>query len=267
MSSRAERRQSTRRAGSPDRKRRYCQKFSPGPARLRPCSPWITVAAMRRASRIRRGMDSASVRAAPLACCAALISCLSARRAAIRLSDARLELADNGFDALAVGPRSEGERHAMLEYRLRGLDDVVDRRRKAPVDQCAGARHQHQRLARARARSPGDQFAKLPGLRAGPCRANDYENCLHYRFPDRQAAHQALRGHQLVCGHDRLWLALFDAGGVEHDLSLVRVIRIRNVDLHQEAVELRLGQWIGAFLLDRVLGREHVEGAWNVVAR
>ena len=44
--------------GSPEKDRRYCQKFSPGPARRRPCNPWITVAAMRRASRMRRGMDS-----------------------------------------------------------------------------------------------------------------------------------------------------------------------------------------------------------------
>src|SRR5437868_14062328 len=119
MPSRAERRQSTLRAGSPDRKRRYCQNCSPGPARLRPCSPWITVAAMRRASRMRRGMVSASVRAAPLACCVALTSTLSALRvAAIRLTDARLELADDAFDAVAVGACCERQGHAVLEDRL-----------------------------------------------------------------------------------------------------------------------------------------------------
>ena len=48
-------------AGSPDTKRRYCQKFSPGPARRRPCSPWMTVEATRRASRMSRGI-------APRAC-------------------------------------------------------------------------------------------------------------------------------------------------------------------------------------------------------
>src|SRR6267142_6121995 len=116
MPSRAERRQSTRRAGSPERNLRYCQKFSPGPARRRPCSPWMTVAAIRRDSRIRRGIDSASVRASPLACWVALISFLSARRcAAIRLSDAGLELVDDGFRALAVSARRERKRHAVLE--------------------------------------------------------------------------------------------------------------------------------------------------------
>ncbi len=43
------------------------------------------------------------------------------------------------------------------------------------------------------------------------------------------------------------------------------MVGIIDVDLHQEAVELRLRQRIGALLLDRVLGREHVEGARNVV--
>src|SRR5262252_10214428 len=144
-------------------KRRYCQKFSPGPARLRPCRPWMTVAAMRRASRIRRGMLCASERASPLARCVALISYLSARclAAAMRLSDARLELADDAFHALAVGARGEGQRHAVLEDRLGHGHDVVDRRRQPPVDEGAGARHQHERLARARARTPGDQLAEL----------------------------------------------------------------------------------------------------------
>ena len=43
-------------------------------------------------------------------------------------------------------------------------------------------------------------------------------------------------------------------------------VGIVDVDLHQEAVELRFRQRIGAFLLDRVLRREHVEGARHVVA-
>ena len=49
-------------------------------------------------------------------------------------------------------------------------------------------------------------------------------------------------------------------------LPLGVVVRIVDVDLHQEAVELRFRQRIGAFLLDRVLRREHVERARHVVA-
>ena len=178
----------------------------------------------------------------------------------------RLELADDGFHALAVGARGEGERHAVLEDRLGHFDHVVDRGREPAVDEGARARHQHQRLAGARARSPGDQLADLAGLGAGTGRAHQREDRLHHRFADRQPAHQALRRQQLIGGHGQFRLVLFRAGRVEHDFALGVVVGIVDVDLHQEAVELRFGQRIGALLLDRVLGREHVERARNVVA-
>src|SRR3977135_2274233 len=131
----------------------------------------MTVAAILRASRMRRGMDSASERAWPLARWVALISCPAARRAAaIGLSDARLELADHGLAALAVGARRKGERHAVLEDRLGHVHDVVDRGRQPPVEERAGAHHQHQGLAGARARAPRDQLAGLPGRGPRPGR-------------------------------------------------------------------------------------------------
>ena len=62
-------------------------------------------------------------------------------------------------------------------------------------------------------------------------------------------------------------MALFGAGRVEQDAPLGVAIGIVDVDLHQEAVELRFGQRIGAFLLDRVLRRQHVERLGQIVAR
>ena len=59
---------------------------------------------------------------------------------------------------------------------------------------------------------------------------------------------------------------LLDAGGLDQDAPLGVAVGIADVDLQQEAVELRLGQRIGALLLDRVLGRQHVEGLRQVVA-
>src|SRR5439155_27225366 len=127
MPSRAERRQSTLRAGSPDMKRRYCQNCSPGPARLRPCWPWITVAAMRCASRIRRGKVCETVRAVPVARWVTLTSLRSARRAsAILDSRAVLEFADDLSDGLALRASRESERHAVLEDRLGHIGDVID---------------------------------------------------------------------------------------------------------------------------------------------
>ena len=48
--------------------------------------------------------------------------------------------------------------------------------------------------------------------------------------------------------------------------ALGRLVGIADIDLQQEAVELGFGQRIGAFLLERVLGRQHVEGRRQVVA-
>ena len=56
------------------------------------------------------------------------------------------------------------------------------------------------------------------------------------------------------------------AGGLQQDAALGLAVGIADVDLEQEAVELGFGQRIGAFLLDRVLGREHMEGGGQVVA-
>ena len=65
--------------------------------------------------------------------------------------------------SIAIGPRGEGERHAVFEHRLRHGDDVVDRGREAVVEQRTRARHQHQRLRGARAGSPGNQLAEVAG--------------------------------------------------------------------------------------------------------
>ncbi|MEI9887364.1 MAG: hypothetical protein WDN08_12835 [Rhizomicrobium sp.] len=63
---------------------------------------------------------------------------------------------------------------------------------------------------------------------------------------------------------DRL-LFLAEGGGDQH-LALGLLVGIADVDLQQEAVELRLGQGIGALLLQRVLRRQHMERLGQVVA-
>ena len=178
-----------------------------------------------------------------------------------------LSLAITPDDGLAVRARREGERHAVLQDRLGELEHVVDRGRVAPVEQRARAHREHQRLAGARARSPGDRLRGLAALRARTRRAHQREDRVDHRFADRQAPHQALRRQQVLRRHRGLRLGLLGAGGVLQDLQLGLAVRIIDVDLHQEAVELRLGQRIGAFLLQRVLRRQHMERRRQVVAR
>jgi hypothetical protein len=63
-----------------------------------------------------------------------------------------------------------------------------------------------------------------------------------------------------------LRLGVFDAGGFEQDAPLGLELGIEDIDLHQEAIELGFRQRIGAFLLERVLGCQHMERGGQVVA-
>src|ERR1700685_1591700 len=123
----------------------------------------MTVAATRRASRINRGMLAAGLPAVPTAratvgpswyvrCCVDLDS------AAIRLSDPSLQSRNHRLDAFAFRARAESQCHAVLEHGLGEFDELVDRRRETAVEEGAGAHREHERLAGARARTPGNQF-------------------------------------------------------------------------------------------------------------
>ena len=89
---------------------------------------------------------------------------------------------------------------------------------------------------------------------------------LDHQFADRHAAHELLDGAQLLGVDHLLGGRLVGAGGLEQHAPLGVAVGIDDVDLQQEAVELRLGQGIGAFLLERVLGGQNVERRRQVVA-
>ena len=138
---------------------------------------------------------------------------------------------------------------------------VVERGREPAVEQGAGAARQHQRLARPRPRPPchlAGEFRDVGGV--GTPAAHQVEDAVDHRFADRDGADQALGGAQLVAGHHLFRRRLVGAGGGDQHLALGAELGIDDVDLQQEAVELRLGQRVGAFLFERVLGRQHVEG-------
>ncbi len=50
------------------------------------------------------------------------------------------------------------------------------------------------------------------------------------------------------------------------DFAFAGGVRVADADPHQEAVQLRFGKWIGAVVLDRVLGRDHHERAGERIA-
>ena len=68
-------------------------------------------------------------------------------------------------------------------------------------------------------------------------------------------------------GNDRLHVerTLGDGHGIE-DRALFATVRIFDQDLQHEAVDLRFGQRIGAFLFERILRRQHEERIGQTMA-
>jgi hypothetical protein len=137
---------------------------------------------------------------------------------------------------------------------------VVDRRRQPAAHGGTRPHRQHQRLAGARAGAPGHVVADVGNLRRfRPAVAHQGQDGVDHALADRDVADHPLRGDQVGPAHHRLGLGLLGAGGGNQDLPLGVAIRIVDVDLHEEPVELGLGQRVGALLLQRVLGGQHVE--------
>ena len=140
---------------------------------------------------------------------------------------------------------------------MRLMSSGVTKSRPSSKRDRAAAAHQRDRAARARARP------RCPATRAWRARC-----ARRSRRPRRSTrwraaiccrlSHRALVEHRLHLGERQL-VARLVGGGADHDADFVLERRIADLDLEQEAVELRLGQRIGAFGLDRILRREHHE--------
>jgi hypothetical protein len=147
--------------------------------------------------------------------------------------------------------------------RSRGVLHGSPRRRRARASRAS---------APAPARGPGPQATcgrshDDGGIRlAGARRAHQIEDAPRRPCRRPAAGARALRRHQVSASSaasarlpaSRRW----SRAGCGARLA----VGVADVDLQQEAVELRLGQRIGALLLDRVLRRQHMEGPRQVVA-
>ena len=71
--------------------------------------------------------------------------------------------------------------------------------------------------------------------------------------------HQSLVFHDLLAGQDHIQRRQIVPGGKPGDRHLLLELRVVDADEEHEPVELGLGQRIGAFLLDGVLGGKHEE--------
>jgi len=78
--------------------------------------------------------------------------------------------------------------------------------------------------------------------------------------PTGHPAQHRLRGDQLSGREDLMRLFLVGPGRGQQDRAFGVAVGVGHLDLHKEPVKLRLGEGIGALLLDRVLRGEHMEG-------
>jgi hypothetical protein len=147
----------------------------------------------------------------------------------------------------------------VAQRRQRHRLHVVGRDELAPGEERRGARGAHQRDAAARA---GADRGARPGAR----RAHQVHRVLEDLVVHAHRGGGALQREHGGRIDERLHridlqpLANAPGGDLAHQADFLRHRRIVDADLEQEAVELRLGQRVGAFLLDRVLRGEHHEG-------
>ena len=82
---------------------------------------------------------------------------------------------------------------------------------------------------------------------------------IHRCIGDRHARHESTHVAELVFAHHRLYRRLRARRRAPRDLTLFFGARVLDVDLEQEAIELRFGQRVRPLLLDRIARREHLE--------
>ena len=76
----------------------------------------------------------------------------------------------------------------------------------------------------------------------------------------RDSPDQTLKFDDRLGIHHFFQFGFFFSGYVAHDVELLALAGILDIDVKQEAVELSFGQGVGSFLLDRVLSSQNEKG-------
>ncbi len=150
----------------------------------------------------------------------------------------------------------------MLQRRPRQRGDVIGGHREPAVQDRARLGGEDQELRGARAGAPRRRpraRTAARSARSAAWRARGATAYLHHVIRGRHAAHQLLELEDPLRRQHAHELGPVIARLLADDLLLLGLARVVDVDLEHEAIELRLGQRIGALLLDRVLGGEHEE--------
>lgn len=147
--------------------------------------------------------------------------------------------------------------------------DVLGADEVASAQPGVGARAAVEGDGAARAGAVGDPFGEFRVVLGRGAGGHDQ---LHQVFLHRvghvQAEDFLARGEDGFLGHPALRPGLAVqclATRLLEDAAFHRSLRVADLDVHEEAVELGFRQRVGAFLLDRVLCRHHQEQLWQVV--
>src|SRR5439155_20094888 len=97
-------------------------------------------------------------------------------------------------------------------------------------------------------------------------RMSELDDRIDSGLANRLAANKPLRRQQDIAVNRRFGARHLRAGCIEKNFALSLLIGIVDVDLHQESIELRLGQWISALLFEWILRRQHMERLGQIVA-
>ena len=148
----------------------------------------------------------------------------------------------------------------MAQHGRRERCDIVHARRQAPIEQRARPTRQHQRLGRARSGAPDDIVAHQGFIgRFRAAVAHQSQDGIEHGFAHRHRPHQRLGCQQLRRIEHPHRRGFGRPGGRDQHAAFAGEVGIGNLDLQEKPIQLRFGQRVGAFLLDRVLRRQHVE--------
>src|SRR5258706_692333 len=149
----------------------------------------------------------------------------------------------------------------MTEDRPRDAQNVARRNGETPREESVRLGAEYQRPPRTRSRAPSDILLHhLTRVRfRRPSRARELRRESQSRFGCGNVAdHSLQRARRITADHWHQRLRLGARGRAQNSYFRV-LVGISYADVEQKSIELRFGERIGPFLLDRILRRQYKE--------
>ena len=156
----------------------------------------------------------------------------------------------------------------MTQGRVGERLDVVDGDVGLSAEQRAGLAAENEELSCAQAGAPADPFIDEAwrAFLLGPGGRSEPDCVLDDLLGDRHFAHNLVKLEHVLAVKQRFDGFRFSGGGASDHFDLVGLGEVVDHDVEHESIQLRLGQRIGAFHFDRILGRQHEERLLEHVA-